>query len=206
MITTNETLLQRVKSMDSHDAWKEFFDAYWGPIIRYGRKLGLSDSQAEDVLQETMVNLMRIVPSFEYDADKGRFRNFLLTIVHRKALACLRRVKRNSNEPWDEAIHAQINSTAPFEAVTDVEAEQRWKEAIKDEVIENLRNDPRIEASTWAIFEAYVLKHQDASQVADQHGVKENSVYQIKNRLMRRIKAEVARRLIETGSDDDGAA
>ena len=206
MITTNETLLQRVKNMDSHDAWKEFFDAYWGPIIRYCRKLGLSDAQAEEVLQETMVALMRIVPTFEYNSNKGRFRNFLLTIVHRKALACMRRVKRDSNEPWDEAIHAQINSTAPFETWVDGENEQHWKEAIRDEVVENLRNDSRVEASTWAIFEAYVLSHQDASQVAVQYGVKENSVYQIKNRLMRRIKAEVARRLIETGSDDDGAA
>ena len=205
MISTNNSLLERVKNTDAHDAWKEFFDGYSGSIIRYGRKLGLSDTQAHDVLQETMVDLMRALPHFIYDAERGRFRNFLLTIVHRKALACMRRAKRVSNEPWDEAMHAQLNSTNPFEAEADLETKQRWQEAIRDEVIESLRDDPRVEATTWAVFEAYVLRREPAGQVAARFGVNENGIYQIKNRLLRRVKTEVARRLRDAGGGDNGA-
>jgi DNA-directed RNA polymerase specialized sigma24 family protein len=44
-----------------------------GGDLRYARKLGLDETQAQDVLQETMVALMRILPEFAYDRNKGSF-------------------------------------------------------------------------------------------------------------------------------------
>lgn len=202
MITTNETLLERLKRIDAHDAWKEFFDAYAASIVRFGCKLGLTNTQARDVLQEAMVDLMRIIPRFEYDVGKGRFRNFLLTIVHRRSLACLRRSNRIRKEPWDDALHGRLNSIEPPEALADEKAQKKWKEAIRDEVISTLQSDPRVGPRTWAVFEAYVLENRSSSEVAKAFGMNENAVYQIKNRMLRRIRTEVARKLIEAGSID----
>src|SRR5690349_9984870 len=129
MIDTNETLLERVRKTDAHEAWKLFYEQYWAVILGYARKLGLNPHQAEEVLQETMVTLMRQLPEFQYDRSRGKFRNFLLTIVHRKSLAALRRTKRerDTNVPWENLQHEQ--SDAKSEQPT-AETLGRWQESI----------------------------------------------------------------------------
>lgn len=201
MIDTDEILLDRVKRLDAHEAWKEFYDNYWAAIIRYGRKIGLSDVQAKDVLQETMVDLMRILPKFQYDQDKGRFRNFLLTIVHRKAITTSKRDARNSGEPWDDSVHSTTGKTVGSNnAQVDTGALERWKESIMEEEFQSLAKSPDIEPETWKIFKAYVVENKAAAIVAEEFGIAKNSVYQIKNRLLKRIKNSVDRRLRDSGS------
>jgi len=204
MINTDEILLDRVKELDAHEAWKEFYDNYWAAIIRYGRKIGLSETQAKDVLQETMVDLMRILPRFDYNQDKGRFRNFLLTIVHRKSISTAKRDVRNSGEPWDDSVHSHDkNQSRTRDVQVDEEAVQRWKESIMEEEFNSLRNSPEIEPQTWKIFEAYVVQNNPAKQVAGQFEVAINAVYQIKNRLLKRVQKNVERRLRDSGSIDE---
>lgn len=193
MISTRKSLLDRLRVDNAHEAWKEFYHLYWGVIVRYARKLGLKEHQAEDVLQETMVALMRILPEFAYDRGKGRFRNFLLTIVHRKSLAMLRRASRIPEVPLERVPESDtadpFNSGAAFED----EAVGRWREAVQEEALDRLQNDPALEENTFAIFKTYVLDGRPAATVAADFGVKENAVYQIKSRLLRRLQCEVHR-------------
>jgi RNA polymerase sigma-70 factor (ECF subfamily) len=200
MIDTNETLLERVKSMEAHGAWQEFYKAYWSAILRYARKLGLNPHQAEEVLQETMVALMRQLPGFTYDRGKGKFRNFLLTIVHRKSLAALRRARRESESsaPWEEnTADGGLSTDDPAASL----AEARWQESILEAVLEELSADVRLGPETMAVFRAYVIQGRSAGKVAAEFGIKENAVYQIKNRLARRVQDMVARRLRDSDSE-----
>jgi len=198
MINTNEILLDRVKRLDAHDAWKEFYDNYWAAIIRYGRKIGLSDAQAKDVLQETMVDLMRILPKFSYDSAKGKFRNFLLTIVHRKAMRVFARIKKDTNIPWDSANQAEIHETRKM--VLDAHQLRLWREAIYEEALVELSKCPDVEPRTWEVFKAYAVQNNPAQQVAQQFDVEVNSVYQIKNRLLKRVQKSVELRFRDSGS------
>lgn len=195
MITTNESLLERVQRLDAHEAWKEFYDNYWTAIIRYGRKVGLSETQAHDVLQETMVDLMLILPKFCYDRSRGRFRNFLLTIVHRKAMGVFRRRHKDSSIPWDSASPVEIQE-AKQSALRDLQL-QRWRAAIYEEALVEVSKCPDVEERTWAIFEAHVVQQQSVEAVAAEFGVKANAIYQIKSRIHRRIKKLVEYRLCD---------
>ena len=204
MIETNETLLERVKRLDAHAAWQEFYQAYWSAILRYARKLGLDDHRAEEVLQETMVTLMRQLPSFSYDRSKGRFRNYLLTIVHRKCLAALRRAKGlpevslDSGDPWGDRAAREAGSGASARA-DQATAEARWREAIMEDALARLAVEPALAETTWPVFRAYAIEGRPVAEVAREFGLKENAVYQIKNRLLRRLRVDVARRLRELG-------
>lgn len=203
MIDTNETLLERVKSMDAHGAWQEFYKAYWSAILRYARKLGLNQHQAEEVLQETMVTLMRQLPGFTYDRGKGKFRNFLLTIVHRKSLAALRRARRESESsaPWEENIAGENGGVFSADDPAARMAASRWQESILEAVLEELAADARLGPETMAVFRAYVIQGRSAGEVAAEFAIKENAVYQIKNRLARRVQEMVARRLRDSDSE-----
>ena len=201
MIETSESLLHRLRSAPAHDAWREFYDVYWGAILRYCRKLGLSAHQAEDVLQETMVTLMRILPDFLYDRGRGRFRNFLLTIVHRKSLAILRRARRSPAATVSGSPFVSAAAVIDEEPVTSAESLAQWREAICAEALRRLQSDPSLGEGTFAIFQAYAIEQQPAVEVARRFGVKENAVYQIKNRLLRRLRRDVEEMIRASGAD-----
>jgi len=209
MIETNETLLDRVRKTDAHDAWQEFYKEYWSAILRYSRKLGLNATQAQDVLQETMVALMRTLPNFSYDRRKGRFRNFLLTIVHRQSLAALRRARRHSNHdsidshaPWAESRPLAEVLSAPLSQTEQDEAERRWHESLVEDALARLRDDEAVDRRTYQIFRAYVIENQSARAVAAEFGVQENTVYQIKNRLIRRLQGDISRLMHNSGAPE----
>lgn len=194
MDTTRTSLLERV-SLSENPAWEEFYSIYWGPIIRYARKLGLQESEAHDVLQETMVALMGILPKFQYDRKKGRFRNFLLTIVHRKCLAVHRKTKRKAevalDAPQGEGGLAPIDRLAG-QAENMAPDESAWREALMLEAMKRLEADPRIKPDSLAAFRAYVVEGQAAADVATAFGIKENALYQIRSRLIKKLQDEVA--------------
>ncbi|MGD0060515.1 MAG: sigma-70 family RNA polymerase sigma factor [Verrucomicrobiia bacterium] len=185
-------------------AWEEFYQMYWAVIVRYAQKLGLDETSAHDVLQETMVVLLRQMPTFHYDPKKGKFRNFLLTIVHRKTLAALRRAGGRGEESLDATVGddglsyadklADELATLPGKA-----SEESWRASIQDEALRRVREDPSVAGRTWQVFNAYVLKRQEVGEVAKQFGIKENAVYQIKNRIIRRLRREVEKLTTELG-------
>jgi hypothetical protein len=68
----------------------------------------------------------------------------------------------------------------------------RWQECLLEEALRRMQSDPAVEPRTLEVFRAYAVEGVDAAEVARRFGLKENAVYQIKNRMGRRIKAEVA--------------
>lgn len=208
MQTTRETLLERLKAGGGATDWEQFFQIYQGVIVRYAQKLGLGQDQAFDVLQETMITLMRLLPDFTYDRRKGKFRNFVFTIVHRKALAALRRAARRgevSMDQSDEPGGRRLIDVLPDPA-SEAEAarhQEAWRESVMEQALENLRRDPSVQPRTLEVFEAYALRGRSPAEVARQYGLKENAIYQIKNRLTQRLREEV-RALLE--EDEETAA
>lgn len=203
MISTCDTLLGRLKAENAHEAWKEFYELYWGAILRYARKLGLDETQAQDVLQETMVALMRILPEFAYDRGKGKFRSFLLTIVHRKSLGVLRRARRSTEVPLSETVERDtVSSFATSESV-DEETLARWRLSLLEEALRRLKANGALAENTFAVFHAYAVERRPVQEVAREFGLKENAVYQIKNRLLARIQHEVAKMMRSGGADAD---
>src|SRR5262245_7043486 len=73
LIPTRRSLLARLKDWEDRDGWKEFFDTYWRLIFNVALKAGRTETEAEDVVQETVVSVARQMPAFQYD-PKGSFK------------------------------------------------------------------------------------------------------------------------------------
>lgn len=193
---TRQSLLIRLRDPSDNPSWQEFYEMYWQVILRYCRKRGLSEADAQDVLQETMITLIRVLPTFCYNSERGRFRNFLLTIVHRKCARQYGRMKQRSALSLDADLHksgrALMDSLPAHPALEPGEAEERdWRHAICQRVLDGLVSDGRLEDRSRAIFEAYALQGRPCAEVAEEFGIKQNAVYQIRNRVSRTIKREV---------------
>jgi RNA polymerase sigma-70 factor (ECF subfamily) len=189
MFDSDETLLERLKAENAHEAWEEFFALYWRPIVGYARKIGLDRAQADDVLQETMITLMRILPAFTLNRERGSFRNFLFTIVHRRSLHLLRR-RRNEGAAFGTTGH---NLETLAGAQPEPSALAAWRESLVAEGLRLLRADPALGTETFAVFHAYAVEGRPAEEVARDFGTSRNNVYRIKNRLLKRLQSIVAR-------------
>lgn len=201
MQATRQSLLERLRDPLAERAWEDFYELYWGVIVRYSRKQGLSEAAAYDVLQETMIVLMRKLPEFEYTPSKGKFRNFLLTIVHRKGLSAIRRSTRRPEVSIDSVRDADdlpmLERLEDEKAIMPHEAmETRWRESMQEEALRRVRDDPRVKDRTFDVFRAYVIDGEAAPLVAERFGLKENAVYQVKDRMIKRLEQEI-RTLVE---------
>src|SRR5262249_1836678 len=83
-IPTRKSLLSRLKQWDDQKSWQEFFNTYSHLLYRVAVKAGLSDAEAQDVVQETIIVVARKIPDFKYDAALGSFKSWLLLITRRR--------------------------------------------------------------------------------------------------------------------------
>lgn len=202
MESTSATLLSRLKQSHADASWERFCRIYAAPIIRYGRKLGLSDADARDVMQESLLILMRLLPQFEYDRQRGRFRSYLLNIVHKQALGFLRRARRHPVISLDAD---GPDGLPPLEVVAPEQEsgrDVRWQEALFDEAWSRLAASGRLQPATLAVFEDYVIRGRDCEEVAKKHGIAANTVYQMRNRVIGILKSEVRLMLAEMDPDE----
>ena len=70
-----------------------------------------------------------------------------------------------------------------------------------EEALSRVSRDVRVQGRTFDVFRSYVLKGEDADEVAGRYGLKKNAVYQIKDRLTRRLQDEVATLMAELGEE-----
>jgi DNA-directed RNA polymerase specialized sigma24 family protein len=50
-IQTRETLLERLRDVADHQSWQTFFQRYWELLYNVARHAGLSEADAQDVVQ-----------------------------------------------------------------------------------------------------------------------------------------------------------
>ena len=185
--STQISLLDRVRGMNSGMAWPEFVALYEPLIFRYCRRRGLQEADAQDVTQNVFCRLKQALPNFEYDRTKGRFRGWLGTIAFRE----IRHYKKRAaaagrgvgGEQSDEAL---MRFTG--------EQESEWVEVFNAHVLrtslERVRS--QFDAETWEVFELIWLRDVSPAEVAAQKDRKPAWVYKAKFRVLQRLRQEVA--------------
>src|SRR5881296_4257558 len=77
-IQTRPSLLNRLKTGDDAASWQEFYRIY-GKLVRdFAIQAGLTDTEADEVVQETAIAMARNLPDFRYDPKVCRFKTWLL--------------------------------------------------------------------------------------------------------------------------------
>src|ERR1043165_9778724 len=93
-LPTRQSLLSRLKDWEDQESWREFFDRYWRLIHGLAMKCGLSNAEAQDVVQETMLSVAKQMPGFKYDPALGSFKGWLLQITRRRIADQMRKRQR----------------------------------------------------------------------------------------------------------------
>jgi RNA polymerase sigma factor (sigma-70 family) len=196
LIPTRATLLQRLKDWQDQPSWQEFFDTYWKLIYGVARGAGLSDAEAQDVVQETIFSVARHMPTFRYDPAIGSFKAWLLNMTRWRIIDQFR--KRGS-----PAIHRHEHNDPPTGTRTTDEIvdpasqhldqlwEAEWQKAVFDAAIAKVKR--QIDPQKFQLFDLYVNQEWAADKVAKAFGVPVDAVYLAKHRVTESIKEEVRR-------------
>jgi RNA polymerase sigma-70 factor (ECF subfamily) len=194
---TRSSLLERLRVWNDHGTWLRFFETYWKLIYGVARQAGLSDAEAQDAVQETVITVSRKIEDFRYDREKGTFKGWLLNIARWRIADQFR--KRQSPEmtarvPPDQedrrtATIDQLpdQSTDPLQRIWNEE----WRKNLMDAAISRVKR--QVDPKQFQIFDCYVLQGWTPRQVARELKVTQGRVYLAKHRIGALIKREIRR-------------
>jgi len=193
--TTRATLINRLKDWQDQTSWQEFFAIYWELIFRVARKAGLSEEEAQDVVQETLCSVARHMPTFKYDPAKGSFKAWLLNQTRWRITDQFRkRGPAVQNPPPGET----ATGTSPIDKIMDPAShdldalwEARWEKTLLDGALVNVRR--KVDPQKFQVFDFYVNKEWPPEKVAETFSISVSQVYLVKHRVTEMIKEEVKR-------------
>jgi RNA polymerase sigma factor (sigma-70 family) len=195
LLPTRRTLLERLKHWDDSQSWQEFFDLYWKLIYGVAVKAGLSDAEAQDVVQETVIAVARNIGEFEYDPSRS-FKAWLLNITRWRITDQFRKrlpVARPKTTPPDDSTR-----TDPVDKVIDTktaEVDRLWDKEYEEHLLGVARKRVMQEANArhYQIYDLHVVKGWPVEKVARLMSVTEALVYQVKSRTERALAKEIKR-------------
>jgi RNA polymerase sigma-70 factor (ECF subfamily) len=195
IIPTRHSLLSRLKDWDDSESWREFFNTYWKLIYGVALKAGLTEVEAQEVVQETIIAVSKMIPEFHYDPSVGSFKGWLLHMTRWRINDQYRkrqRENRNVSEPGaeDSTRTAMIERVAdPAGMNLDAVWEAEWENAVMGAALERIRR--QVKPKQYQIFDLYVIKKWALEKVVETLGVTSGQVYLAKHRISNLIKAEV---------------
>ena len=188
---TSVSLLEALSGDASSVRWTEFHNKYEGPMRAF-LQAHYPTVEADDVIQETLIALVKCMPRYRYVPDEhGYFHNYLMGIVKHKALDVVHRQAVRS------AIKTELEADAQdrmkhFQKPLDAEEDASWRNDLKEAALEQLLADDSISLTTREVFRHVALMHELPMDVASQFGITRNNVDQIKARLIARLKDLIA--------------
>lgn len=183
LLPTRASLLSRIRDW-RNDGWQEFFETYWKLIYNTARRYGLSDAEAQEVVQETMIGVSRNIPSFRYEPRRCSFKTWLMNLIMWRITDQIHR--RSEHRPIEAAV---LN--IPEENEFSKQWDDDWERNLASAAIERVKNITS--PQTFQIFAFCVLQKKGVDETAKVLGVSKARVYLAKHRVLHRIAREIER-------------
>jgi RNA polymerase sigma factor (sigma-70 family) len=211
-IPTRQTLLARLKDLGDQKSWGEFFDAYWRLIHATALKAGLTEVEAQEVVQEVMIAAAKKMPEFTYDPGKDSLKGWLLSVTRWKVADQFRkREKADRGEvPKAAGVASAVRAddetarTSTIERVPDSSSlaldtiwEGEWRENLLRAALERVKQ--RVNPAHYEMYHLHVVQGLSPSEAARALGVSTAAVYLAKHRVGRLLKREL--RQLKTRGD-----
>lgn len=194
LLATRTTLLERLKDWTDDSSWQEFFNIYSKLIRGVAIKSGLTEAEAQDVVQETMLAVAKYIPEFKYDRKVGSFKHWLLNMSRWRICDQFRRRENQATQmPNHVLAETKLQAILVDEKSVNFDDfwESEWQKCVFDTAIKKVKTS--LDSEKYQIFDFLINKHWAPEKVAKSFGVSLNQVYLAKHRITELIKKEVER-------------
>ncbi|MBI3417069.1 MAG: sigma-70 family RNA polymerase sigma factor [Verrucomicrobia bacterium] len=216
-LATRPSLLARLKDWSQQTAWREF-DHDYAPLLRnVARKAGLSDAEADEVAQETLIAVAKRIAEFQHAGNRGSFRAWLYQQARWRIADQFRARAKASPQPQRPSHPKGESGRSPGESEHENEAdlslpcssavietpmpesdpvfEQLWDVEWEQQLLRTALEHVRAKASLkqFQMFDLHVLQGLSVRETARTLGVNIASVYMAKSRVGRQLRHEIRR-------------
>lgn len=193
-IPTRASLLGRIRNPDDQSGWAEFYRTYRRLISALARKRGLSEVEAEDVTQETMLSVFKTMGRFRYNPKRCSFKSWLSRLAEARIVDFLRRRPARvllPPRPAGDLSRTATQDRLPDPASLDGDAtwEAEWRERLVELALRRLKE--LVKPLHYQVFHLHAIKGRSAGQVARALGINVAQVYLIKHRVGQTFKRSV---------------
>jgi RNA polymerase sigma-70 factor (ECF subfamily) len=193
LLPTRKSLLSRLKNWDDDESWQVFFETYWKLIYTTARRAGLTEAEAQDAVQETIISVLKSMADFQYQSASGSFKSWLLQLTSwrirdqlRKRKPQLDGAKRERTSTRTETVERVADpASLDWQKTWDVD----WEQNLMQVAIQRVKN--RVDAKAYQVFDLLVFKEWNVMRVARALRVNRAQVYLIKHRVGKLLKEEV---------------
>jgi len=185
--STRSSLLVRIRNLEDRRAWEEFVEVYTPLVYRYCRGHDLQEGDAADVAQESMRAVARAIGKFEYDPQRGKFRNWLLTVVQNKLRNFLDQQQRQPELAGESTL--DIRRARDLTPVDESIWEAEYYRTLFNWAANRIRGE--FQESTWRAFWQTTIDERDGKEVAESLGLSVGAVYVAKSRVIARLKEQI---------------
>lgn len=181
---TTSTILASLRDFNNQAAWDRFVSRFRTPILRFARSIGLTENDADDVAQETLVAFAQQYREGAFDPNRGRLGSWLLGIAYRKALV-ERRGKLRRPVAMGSAVARAIDEDPDSSSLSAI-WDREWEESLLEQCLVQVRRE--VKPETFKAFELAVREAMPAPRVAELLGVEIKLVYNAKHRILQRVR------------------
>lgn len=191
---TRYSLLSRLKNWEDQKSWQEFYDQYRRLIFGVALRAGLSEEEAQEVLQETVITVAKNIGTFHKDPARGTFKSWLMHTTRWRIQDQLR--KRKRSEDVLVALPESSSRTGFIERIPahnsfELEEiwESEWEGNLLEMALEKVRR--RIDPARYQAYDLHVLRAWPVQKVAEKLGLTPAQVYTAKYKVASLLKNEV---------------
>jgi RNA polymerase sigma-70 factor (ECF subfamily) len=199
--STQITLIARLQDPTDEHAWKRFESTYRGLVIRFAMRQDLQPTDAEDVSQAVFASLLRTMPAFRLDPEKGRFRNYLFRVVRNEISRVRAKDARPTGATGALPLHDGVVSGGDAGRDSGVDPNER---AFEEEWINHHFRIAMAEIrrtfapESVAMFER-LMRGEPVESIAADCKTTPQAVHKVKQRVRDKMKALVERQIADEG-------
>ena len=182
---TQVTLLQRLRNGTDRLVWDEFFDRYWPMIYALARHQGCSEHTAEEIVQDVMLRVFEQRDVFEYDPRRGRFRDWLGTVVRNKVAEHRRRPSQRIRAPGGGA-HNVFAERVDDEPQPDAAWDKLFEQSLLVAMLDVVRRETA--PDVYLAFELFALQGLPCETAAEATGLSRHAVYRARKKILKRLR------------------
>src|SRR2546427_7328908 len=171
LIPTRASLLERLKDLGDQTSWNAFYQTYRKLIFSVARKAGLNETEADEVVQDTVISVAKKMPGFRYDAAVDSFKGWLLTVTRWRILDQLEGRKGGQSLLTAAATKEEGTRTATIERIPDPAGsdlaaiwDQEWEKHLLQAALAKIKR--QVHPQHYEIYHLHVILHRPGREVA----------------------------------------
>jgi RNA polymerase sigma-70 factor, ECF subfamily len=189
MSETSLSLLQRLRHSPDPESWRRLVDLYT-PLLRdWLRRASLQPQDVDDLVQDVLSVLVKELPQFQYEPERGTFRGWLRAITANRLRTFYR--SRQSRPLAIGASDLALMAEQLEDRHSDLS--QLWNQQHDQHISRRLLEliKPEFESTTWQAFQRVTLDSVKPAEAARELGISVNAVFIAKSRVLRRLRQEM---------------